>query len=434
MGDSKQTLKSDNGLEQCFAKACSTAPVGVKVIAQNTQRVEPYDELFYAPVSVKNKFQMRGMLDSGSMACTLSEEAEKKMLIENVLSEPKQMDEEVVLVGCGGKLTKPKCMYKVELKVYGESCIVLALVLPGQRDDLIIGTNVIKFLIHQLKNSDDYWRLIANNSLASSPESEQFLDLMANTSRWRGEELPNKIGTVKLRQSVILLARQEHLVWGKLPKDTPMSPGSTVIVEPTSSKSMPRNIMVGHVVTLLWGDRWVPMKVTNLSDRPIRLKRNCKLADVSPCLAVEDFEVFQGSSKVEKVAPEEHAASTDFSDLEQRLRDVGLRDFDINRKQRVRLGKLVSESRSISTGAPQGCVLSPLLFSLYTNNCTSSHPSVKFLKFADDTTLIGLISNGDEAAYREEVNSLASWCSQNHLELNALKTVEMVADFRRSPA
>ena len=109
-------------------------------------------------------------------------------------------------------------------------------------------------------------------------------------------------------------------------------------------------------------------------------------------------------------------------------------DFLSDRKQRVRLGKLVSEPRTISTGAPQGCVLSPLLFSLYTNNCTSSHPSVKLLKFADDTTLIGLISNGDEAAYRKEVDSLAFWCSQNHLELNACKTVEMVADFRRSPA
>ena len=109
-------------------------------------------------------------------------------------------------------------------------------------------------------------------------------------------------------------------------------------------------------------------------------------------------------------------------------------DFLSDRKQRVRLGKLVSEPRTISTGAPQGCVLSPLLFSLYTNNCTSSHPSVKLLKFADDTTLIGLISNGDEAAYRKEVHNLAFWCSQNHLELNACKTVEMVADFRRSPA
>ncbi|KAJ8356402.1 hypothetical protein SKAU_G00191960 [Synaphobranchus kaupii] len=33
-------------------------------------------------------------------------------------------------------------------------------------------------------------------------------------------------------------------------------------------------------------------------------------------------------------------------------------------------------------------------------SCTSSHQSVKLLKFADDTTLIGLISKGDESAYR----------------------------------
>uniref|UniRef100_A0AAQ4R0X2 Reverse transcriptase domain-containing protein n=1 Tax=Gasterosteus aculeatus aculeatus TaxID=481459 RepID=A0AAQ4R0X2_GASAC len=75
---------------------------------------------------------------------------------------------------------------------------------------------------------------------------------------------------------------------------------------------------------------------------------------------------------------------------------------------------------------------SPLLFSLYTNSCTSSHQSVKLLKFADDTTLIGLISGGDESACRWESDHLVSWCSQNNLELNALKTVEMVVDFRRN--
>ncbi|KAK3538765.1 hypothetical protein QTP86_015707 [Hemibagrus guttatus] len=109
-------------------------------------------------------------------------------------------------------------------------------------------------------------------------------------------------------------------------------------------------------------------------------------------------------------------------------------DFLTDRWQFVRLGTHVPDLQYISTGSPQGCVLSPLLFSLYTNGCTSGHQSVKLLKFADDTTLIGLISDGDESAYRGEMDHLVSWCSMNNLELNSLKTVEMIVDFRKDPA
>ncbi len=77
--------------------------------------------------------------------------------------------------------------------------------------------------------------------------------------------------------------------------------------------------------------------------------------------------------------------------------------FLTERQQIESLGKFSSSTRTISTGAPQGYVLSPLLFSLYTNDCTAKDPSVKLLKFADDTTLIGLIQDGDESAYRQEV-------------------------------
>ncbi len=40
------------------------------------------------------------------------------------------------------------------------------------------------------------------------------------------------------------------------------------------------------------------------------------------------------------------------------------------------------------------------------------------MKFADDTTVIGLIQDGDESAYRQEVKELAVWCSLNNLEQN----------------
>ncbi len=68
-----------------------------------------------------------------------------------------------------------------------------------------------------------------------------------------------------------------------------------------------------------------------------------------------------------------------------------INSFLTDRQQLVRLGTFSSSTRTTSTGAPQGCVLSPLLFSLYMNDCTSKDPSVKLLKFANNTTLIGLI-------------------------------------------
>ena len=107
--------------------------------------------------------------------------------------------------------------------------------------------------------------------------------------------------------------------------------------------------------------------------------------------------------------------------------------FLTDRSQQVRLGQFTSDTRAISTGASQGCVLSLLLFSVYTNDCTSTDPFVKLLKFADVTSVIGLIRDRDESAYRQQVDQLLLWCSQNTLEVNTLKSVEMFVDFRRHP-
>ncbi|KAM9821541.1 uncharacterized protein ACBT44_007086 isoform 1-T4 [Syngnathus typhle] len=69
-----------------------------------------------------------------------------------------------------------------------------------------------------------------------------------------------------------------------------------------------------------------------------------------------------------------------------------------------------------------------------TSFLTNRRQRVKLLKYADDTTLIGLIQDGDETAYRQEVERLVHWCSENHPELNPLKIVEVTVDFKRDPS
>ncbi|KAL6490166.1 hypothetical protein MHYP_G00005110 [Metynnis hypsauchen] len=128
------------------------------------------------------------------------------------------------------------------------------------------------------------------------------------------------------------------------------------------------------------------------------------------------------------------------SKLTTKLLDLGLHSslcdwifsFLTDRSQAVRMGHFVSPTVILSIGAPQGCVLSPLLYSLYTYDCVSTSSSNTIIKFADDTVVVGLISNNNEKAYLEEIARLENWCQGNNLLLNVSKTKELIVDCSRS--
>ncbi|KAK2177919.1 hypothetical protein NP493_571g01019 [Ridgeia piscesae] len=84
-----------------------------------------------------------------------------------------------------------------------------------------------------------------------------------------------------------------------------------------------------------------------------------------------------------------------------------LLEFLLQRSQVVKMNGIVSSTITLNTWTLQGCVLSPLLYSLFTNDCVSHHCSVQLLKFANDTTLVGLVTNSVESECRHEVTS---WC------------------------
>lgn len=273
-----------------YSHHCENSPEDTIVIVQRTQRLTDSDSLFYSTVLVQGLVELNAMVDSGSMACTISAEAEQKLLSAGAINFSAMNPSSVVLIGCGGQKVKPECAYELELTMFECKMLVPVLVVSRQQDEMIVGTNVLKHLLHHLKKSGNYWDLLSNPDESRGKETEMFLDLLANLQRWKGDKIPNKIGTVKLRQCVTLLPRHEHLIWGKLPNAVSISVGSTVMVEPTTSKAAQRNVLVGRLVTPLWGDRWIPMRVINPLDKPIVIKRNAKIADVHACIALEDFE------------------------------------------------------------------------------------------------------------------------------------------------
>ena len=109
-------------------------------------------------------------------------------------------------------------------------------------------------------------------------------------------------------------------------------------------------------------------------------------------------------------------------------------DFLTGRLQVVRVSNNMSAMLILNTGTPQGCVLSPLLYSLFTHDCVAKQDSNTIIKFADDTTAVGLISDNNETTDREEVRELLVWCQDHNLSLNVSKTEELIVDYRKRRA
>ncbi|KAI3368314.1 hypothetical protein L3Q82_008021 [Scortum barcoo] len=106
-------------------------------------------------------------------------------------------------------------------------------------------------------------------------------------------------------------------------------------------------------------------------------------------------------------------------------------DYLTHRPQFVRVQGFESDRLLCSTGAPQGTVLAPFLFTLYTADFSYNTPSCHLQKFSDDSAVVGLITDGDDREYRGLIQDFADWCLRNNLQINAGKTKELVVDFRR---
>ena len=90
-----------------------------------------------------------------------------------------------------------------------------------------------------------------------------------------------------------------------------------------------------------------------------------------------------------------------------------------------------------NTGAPQGCVLSPFLYTTYTTDCRCDNPDCcSCVKFAGDSAIVGLLSDDSSCLdYRGTVDNVSlrssQRCDTNFRELHLSMTKEIVIDPRR---
>jgi hypothetical protein len=109
-------------------------------------------------------------------------------------------------------------------------------------------------------------------------------------------------------------------------------------------------------------------------------------------------------------------------------------DFLTGRPQVVRVDNNTSATLILNTEAPQGCMHSTHLYSLFTHDWVAKHNSNTIIKFADNTTAVGLITDNNETAYREEDRDLAVCFQGNILSLNMSKTKKLILDYRKRRA
>ena len=98
-----------------------------------------------------------------------------------------------------------------------------------------------------------------------------------------------------------------------------------------------------------------------------------------------------------------------------------------DREQRTLVNNTLSSFLPVNQGVPQGSVLGPLLYIIYSNDFADKIKNSGFAFYADDTVLFSKKKNLTQACadLQIDLDNLTDWCTQNKIYMNNSKTKSM---------
>ena len=106
-----------------------------------------------------------------------------------------------------------------------------------------------------------------------------------------------------------------------------------------------------------------------------------------------------------------------------------------NRQFRTRVKGEVSALFAINSGVPQGSVLGPILYLLFTSDLPQA-PNVRLGTFADDTVILTCHTDVLRASFclQEYLNIIQSWLHTWKIKINVSKSTYLTCTLRRDPS
>ena len=95
--------------------------------------------------------------------------------------------------------------------------------------------------------------------------------------------------------------------------------------------------------------------------------------------------------------------------------------FLSDRQQRVRFGETFSCWSTITSGVPQGSVLSPILFCMVVNDFSSVCSNSLCVKYADDFTILHFVRYNNDEKLQLEWDTAVEWAECQNLPINIQK-------------